>query len=377
MIRHDYAGCNMCHADPSGGGLLTAYGRAQGEVLLRTRYGFEKESDDPGKMAQFLFGAVPLPESLLLGGDFRVMQLHVEVPGSPSTDQLIWMQADLEGQWSIDRVHLNGSIGYVPQGDLPASLTHTSQQNLVSRVHWVGVDVDEDKRWMLRAGRMNLPFGIRSVEHTLWVRTLTQTDTDATQEDGFSIAFNGTGWRGEAMGIAGNFLVSPAAYRERGYAAFVEWAPLSGLAVGLDSMITHADRDLLLQTPIWRQAHGAFARWSPARPLVVSSEWALTSKSQPPTPTVGATSSLGMAGMLSVDVEVLQGLHIGTTGELEDSPLSGAGSSPPWLGAWGTLQWFFAPRVDIRADAIVQSIASPDSSRITETTLLGQFHAFL
>ena len=28
MIRHDYAGCNQCHADPSGGGLLTAPARA-------------------------------------------------------------------------------------------------------------------------------------------------------------------------------------------------------------------------------------------------------------------------------------------------------------------------------------------------------------
>lgn len=39
MIRHGYGGCNVCHADPSGGELLTAYGRAQGDLLLRMRYG--------------------------------------------------------------------------------------------------------------------------------------------------------------------------------------------------------------------------------------------------------------------------------------------------------------------------------------------------
>ena len=376
MIRHEYAGCNMCHADPSGGGLLTEYGRAQSEVLLRTHYGFEGAKEEPGNAGEFLFGAVKLPESVLLGGDFRVMQLHMEVPGSPATDQLIWMQADMEGQWSLDRFHVNGSIGYVPLGDLPASLTHSSQENLISRVHWVGVDLDEDKQWMVRAGRMNLPFGIRSIEHTLWVRTQTRTDTDATQEDGVSLAFNGTGLRGEVLAIVGNMQLSPAAYRERGYSAFVEWAPTTGLAVGVDSLITHADRDVVLQTPLWRQAHGVFGRWSPARIVVISSEWALTFESQPPTATAGATNTSGTAGYLQLDVEPLQGVHVGATGELEDTPLSGPTSSPPSLGAWGTLQWFFAPHVDIRADAIVQSLAS-GSTHTNVTTLLGQFHAFL
>ena len=38
MIRHEYTGCAICHGDPTGGGVLTAYGRAQGDLLLRTRY---------------------------------------------------------------------------------------------------------------------------------------------------------------------------------------------------------------------------------------------------------------------------------------------------------------------------------------------------
>lgn len=376
MIRHDYAGCNMCHADPSGGGLLTGYGRAQSEVLLRTHYWGEKANDEPGKISQFLFGAVTLPDSVLLGADFRVMQMHMAISGAPTTDQLIWMQADLEGQWSVDRFHVNGSIGYVPLGDLPASLTHSSQENLVSRVHWVGVDLDEDKQWMVRAGRMNLPFGIRSIEHTCWVRTLTQTDIDATQEDGLAVAYNGSGLRGEAMAIFGNMQLSPAAYRQRGYAAFLEWAPITGLAVGVDSLATHADRDVTLQTPLWRQAYGIFGRWAPVRPVVVSSEWDLTFQSQPATAFAGAKNTQGTAGMLNLDVEPIQGIHVGTTGELLASPLSGPGSSPPSLAAWGTLQWFFAPRLDIRGDVIVQSIAAGDS-RTSVTTLLGQFHAFL
>src|SRR5262245_14136796 len=39
MIRHGYATCVTCHTDPSGGELLTPYGRVQGDLILRMRYG--------------------------------------------------------------------------------------------------------------------------------------------------------------------------------------------------------------------------------------------------------------------------------------------------------------------------------------------------
>ena len=40
MIRHGYTQCAACHTDPSGGTLLTKYGRAQSELLR----------DDTGKV---------------------------------------------------------------------------------------------------------------------------------------------------------------------------------------------------------------------------------------------------------------------------------------------------------------------------------------
>src|SRR5262249_47581495 len=75
MSRRDSPGCNQCHADPSGGGLLTQYGRAQGELLLRSHYQPWAEDEEPSKLGDFLLGAVPLPESVLLGGDYRLMFL--------------------------------------------------------------------------------------------------------------------------------------------------------------------------------------------------------------------------------------------------------------------------------------------------------------
>src|SRR5262245_53860375 len=44
MIRHGYGGCVTCHTDPSGGELLTPYGRVQGDLILRMRYGHDSVS---------------------------------------------------------------------------------------------------------------------------------------------------------------------------------------------------------------------------------------------------------------------------------------------------------------------------------------------
>ncbi|HEX6767273.1 MAG TPA: hypothetical protein VF103_17365, partial [Polyangiaceae bacterium] len=61
MIRHAYNGCGVCHADPSGGEVLTPYGRAQSDLLLRMRYdGTSAEDAEPSKASGFL-GFVDLP----------------------------------------------------------------------------------------------------------------------------------------------------------------------------------------------------------------------------------------------------------------------------------------------------------------------------
>lgn len=348
--------------------MLTQYGRAQGELLLRTRY--EGDPEEPGDVAKFLLGAVDLPESVLLGGDFRASEFSESTPGS-RVAQWIWMQADLDGQWSLtDRVRVNGSIGYVPQGNLPASLTTWRNNNIISRVHWIGVDLGSDKNWTLRAGRMNLPFGIRSIEHTYLVRQATNTDVDATQQYGAALAYNAESLRGEAMLIAGNFEESPDKYRARGYSAYVDWTPVERLSLGLSSLATHADMDIQLGTPAWHQAHGVMGRWSPWLPVVFSTEWDAIVTSQPATAGLAARSAFGAGGFLQADVEVIQGLHLSTTGEILNTNPGSQSNTYEW---WGTVWWFLGPHVDLRGDVVILSPPGAPSS----TSLLGMVHAFL
>src|SRR5262245_57728076 len=68
MIRHGYVNCATCHVSPTGGGTLSEYGRALSLEALST-WGNEGESD-------FLYGVVKPPSWLLLGGDFRMLQVY-------------------------------------------------------------------------------------------------------------------------------------------------------------------------------------------------------------------------------------------------------------------------------------------------------------
>jgi hypothetical protein len=378
MIRHGYTACAQCHADPSGGGLLTSYGRSVGEVTLRTHYG--KPADDPGHIGDFLFGAVRLPDSVLLGGDVRTAARSTKAEGAATADsELLIMQADLEGQIAIDRFRMNGSIGYAQRGALPATLTHAGTENLVSRLHWLGYALGDNEEWLIRGGRMQMPFGVRSIEHTLWARAYNSTygprvDLDAGQEYGLALSYSKGKIRTEVMGILGNFQINPDAFRERGYAAYFEYAITKKIAAGASSLLTHSERDVFLQTKTFRHAHGLFARVSPVQPLVLLFEADLTLTSQAPTAVDGAINTLGGVGFLQADLEPIQGVHVMATGEMQALPSDTKG---PSMGGWGTLAWFFAPHSDLRLDGIYR-IGNPGSAGHTSsTTLLAQLHFYL
>lgn len=377
MIRHEYTGCPQCHADPSGGGLLTAYGSGTGDLLLRTHYGGGNPEEEETKVGQFMFGAVPLPEWLLLGADGRLLYFAQKPGTAPVVTQFYHMQSDAEGQVTVDRFRVNGSLGFITQGGArAAALTHDDKVNLISRVHWAGVDLGEDKNWTVRAGRMNLPFGLRIIEHEAWVRKATRTNINDQQQHGVAVAYNGEGLRGEVMAVAGNLQLTPTDFRDRGYVGFVEFAPSTHVAGGFSSEVLHATRDVDLATPIWRQAHGVFGRAAPWKPLVISAEMDMLVLSQPPSAVLQGQEAtrLGYAGLGQLDLEPITGVHVIGTGELLRDPSIAQGG--PGYGVWGSLHWYFLPHLDVRGDAIYQSVpAGP--ARVGVTTFLLQGHIYL
>ena len=375
MIRHGYTGCTPCHSDPSGGaGVLTEYGRAQGDLLLRMRYGKGTETGEADSTSGFLAGLVPLPEQLRLGGDFREAFFSNQVEDAPVLQQFITMRADLTADIKIGRLRAAGNIGYAPTGDLQASLTRAPGDNLISREHWLGAELDEDGAWLLRAGRITLPFGLRMIEHTLWVRTLTRTDIDDTQQYGAALAYSADKVRAEVMGIAGNFQIRPDEFRERGYSGYAEYAPTTTLAVGASSSFTRATRDIVFGVTDYRYANGVFARYSPVQALVLLAEADSVYQSLTYNGHRG-----GYAAFAQADYEPTQGFHFMLTGEVMDSGTEG---EPASFDGWISAVWFFLPHMDLRLDGIYSSLGSPGAgttpaSHTGVTTWLAQFHVFL
>jgi hypothetical protein len=274
------------------------------------------------------------------------------------------MQADLAGQLSFNRFRVAGSIGYAEEGAAEARLTHGAGGNAVSRTHWIGFDIGPDRNWLLRIGRLNLPFGIRSVEHTLSTRVATRTDVNASQQHGVALAYNGGSFRAEAMFIYGNLQVSPAGYRERGYSATIEYAAASRLGLGISSLVTSAEHNLFLPPgSITRQAHGAFTRFAPWKSIVLLCEFDFLAQASS-----GQATQTGSAGMLQVDFEPTQGLHVMATGETFVVP----GKAGSGKALWGSAAWFFLPHLDLRIDAVRTTYPT-----FTADTLLAQVHAFL
>jgi hypothetical protein len=364
MVRHEYAGCSACHVDPDGAGLLTEYGRAQGETLLRTHYG-SGEVEEPGKVKDFLWGLFATPDWLLLGGSLRPAVLTVHADGAPASTSLILMEGDLRAGIRAGGFRASVSAGAIStQGSL-ASIAGP----FVSREHWAGYAWDDDA-FMVRAGRMNLPFGIRSIEHPFWVRATTRTDINDEQQHGVSFDYTGSLWRGSLMAILGNYQITPDAFRERGYAGLFEMAPTPRLAVGISSLVTHAEKDIDLGVPNTRQAHGLYVRASPFKALVVLGEGDVVANTTSPT---DAASSLGFVSMLQADVEPIQGLHLIATGE----SLSPGGVAPKSsAGAWAAVHWFFLPHADVRFDFMYRSMAEGVVA-IPVTSVLTQLHVYL
>ncbi|HHO53167.1 MAG TPA: hypothetical protein ENK18_20405 [Deltaproteobacteria bacterium] len=367
MIEHQYTTCSQCHIDPSGGSAMTAYGRAQTEALLRSHYG--KEIEDPGPVKDFLFGAVPLPDEVLAQADVRGLMIP-----RPGDLRFVLMQADLRGGLQNDSGILYASAGVVSEGASGARLLSdegvTNEALIpVIRDYWVGLTPSNGV--LIRLGRINLPFGIRTDQHILFTRSVTRTTTNDDQSFGLSASYEARSWRAEIMGIAGNLHVSPDAFRERGYSGTFAYALDNNAELGVSSLIAASKADVESLLPTTRQAHGVFTRYAPIEWMGILGEadLLLTSAGQDE-----RTSATGAVVELHADVEAMQGLHLKLGGELCDPDLSDEAGSA--RRGWGAVQWFLAPHVNLRIDALLGPLSCTPGAEARPMGL-AQLHAFL
>lgn len=374
MIKHSYAGCSECHADPSGGEQLTAYGRARSYETLSTDWGADGSSRPPGYAGPW-FGAFDSDSAFAPGGSLRSAMLTKPSADDPEF-RVFPMQLDLSAVLRIaGALRAAASVGAarVPAGSphaRAAQVTRGQDESLelISRTHWLGYDFSQGAH-MLRLGRLNLPYGLRIPEHVSWVREQTQTDRESDQQHGLALAMGFETLRFEIMAILGNYQIRPDEFRERGYSGFAEVFLADRTAVGLSSLTTFARNDRLEPGAgdTLRVAHGLTLRQGIADDFALLVELSTLLRSR---------RNLGHAGLAQLDYEPLRGVHL--IGSLEtfdagkpreDGALLGPGRGEAKFGGWLSLQWFFIAHFDVRVDAIFR--------QHEPFQLLAQFHSYL
>ena len=152
MVRHRYVNCTACHISPTGGGILTPYGRELSNEVLST-WGREGEG-------AFLWGVLQPPAWLALGGDLRTLNMRkVNAPGSQN--RFILMQADFEAAIHLNKLSIVGTAGIQDSAIYP-------DNRFISRRHYLLWSFTD--HLSLRGGRFLQAYGINVPDHTLFIR---------------------------------------------------------------------------------------------------------------------------------------------------------------------------------------------------------------
>jgi hypothetical protein len=159
--------CSQCHYSPSGGGMLTSWGRDESGDTISM-----------GGDGAFLHGLVTPPSWLGIGGDFRLAALSTDV-GSPSgADSAVFpMQADLYLRVALGEAwSLNGTIGIRgiqrPDDGSIGGRISAAGSNFMTREHYLMWRPSATGPYA-RIGRFFAPYGLRFVEHIYYVRRYT------------------------------------------------------------------------------------------------------------------------------------------------------------------------------------------------------------
>jgi hypothetical protein len=372
MMKHGYAACAACHVDPSGGGQLTTFGRTESERLLRWMPVKPKPGEDPvPRTANFLW-FLELPEEVNLSGSIRLGALVQ--PGGPMPVIPLEKAFDLSATFTIAEtlvLHATAGFGrgnfFAPAVLLPAcdeARPGGCGPSLVSRTYWAGLKL-ADNTVLVRAGRLAVPFGLRNVEHTAWVRSFTRTDSNVSQQLGAAAAYMGGNLRADVMGLAGGLT---SRYREGGYAATVEYGFSPKLYLGASSLVSHGPLTLDTLSPEvgTRHAHGLSLRWAVDPSLVLLAEATFLAWLSTP-----EADRFGYAAFAQADWEPVQGLHLLLTAE---SAHRGRIQRGPSAGVWLSAAWYFFSHLELRVDNILRHL---EAGMPLSYALVAQLHAYL
>src|SRR5512134_860513 len=145
FLAKQYPRCTACHYSPTGGGLLTPYGRllshrelsTTGSTAAAPASGAE---DDPHGEQAFLYGV--LGEALgplHLGLEIRPSRLRIGFPGGHQ-DMNLLMNVDLAGALRMNGWTAYGTVGREPPGAAVRNGRALTDAAFISYEHWISLE---------------------------------------------------------------------------------------------------------------------------------------------------------------------------------------------------------------------------------------------
>lgn len=219
--------CASCHISPAGGGLLDENGVNVAEAI--SQYGTD---------GSFMYGKVPTPDWLTLGGDFRGAWGYLQTPqkylvGFP-------MQGDLYASASKDHFTLYLEGGFRPSQYVA---TQSQYQPPWSREHWVMWQQEDggSQGLFVRVGRFMPVFGLRFAEHPAYDRRYGGTQLYG-ETYGAAVEYIRPTWEAHLTGFIKDPFIDTVEH-SNGAAFYGEYRLDPRTAVGAEGMVQISDVD--------------------------------------------------------------------------------------------------------------------------------------
>ena len=182
FLAKQYTRCTACHYSPTGGGILTPYGRLLSHRELSTTGATATApaagtEDDPHGEQAFLYGALgDALGPLHLGLEMRPAHLRIGFPGG-HTDMNLLMNLDLIGAVQKNGWTAYGSVGREPPNSAVRDGRVQPDAAFISYEHWVAYQRDDG--FGIRAGRFMPAYGVHFSDHTAYSRIYLDFDRNA------------------------------------------------------------------------------------------------------------------------------------------------------------------------------------------------------
>ncbi len=315
-VRHGYASCSTCHVSPTGGGVLTKYGRDASEDFLPT---WTNKGENGA-----LEGKVSLPDMLSLGGDVRTLSYSRD--NKVYKEQgIIPMQADVE-------VAARPSPFFAAVVSLGAY-----DKNPQTQRHYLIANVGD--HFYARVGRFFPAFGIQTPEHSTSTRRglgFNESQERDTAEVGVT---------GELGEVVLDYILKNSgeiSNEEKGFAARTAWYAGGKSQLGVSLLSTTS-------TVFNRTAFGAFAITGITKDVYVLAE--VDSETKKPAeetdPTLEQTTRVVSYDKLGW--EVTKGLHVLATYDM--SVTTKGNYDPRYWSSGPGVQWFPRPHFEVLGQA--------------------------